>query len=57
MDDLFTARAAILQLASAGCGVVAHRMLAGVHDLYTARAAIRQPASAGCRVVMNTLRK
>ena len=48
MDDLYTARAAIQQPAPAGCGVVAHRKLAGVDDLYTARAAIRQPAPAGC---------
>ncbi len=33
--------------APAGCGVVAHRRLAGADDLYTARAANRQPAPEG----------
>ena len=49
MDDPYTARAAILQPAPAGCGVAAHRRLAGVDDLYTARAAIRRPVCATCR--------
>ncbi len=30
-----------------GCGLVAHKKLAGLDDLYTAWAAIRQPAQAG----------
>ena len=47
-DDDYTAAAAIRQPAPAGCGVAAHRRLAG---LYTAAAAIRQPAPAGCGVV------
>ncbi len=47
MDDLYTARAAIWQLAGAGCGVVAHRKLAGVDDLYTTVVAIWQPAPSG----------
>jgi hypothetical protein len=34
-----------------GCGVAAHRRLAGADDLYTALAAIWQPAPAGCGVV------
>ena len=53
MDDDYTARAAIRQPAPAGCGVVAHRRLAGVDDDYTARAAIRQSAPAGCGVVVH----
>ena len=40
-NNLYTAAAAIWQPAPAGCGVVAHRRLAGVDDDYTARAAIR----------------
>jgi hypothetical protein len=51
VDDLYTARAADLQPAPAGCWVVAHRKPADVDDLYTARAADRQPAPAGCRKV------
>ncbi len=51
MEELYTARAAILQPAPACCWVVAHRKLAGVDDLYTARAAIWQPAPAGCGMV------
>ena len=43
-DDDYTALAAILRPAPAGCWVVAHRRLAGVDDLYTAAAAIRQQA-------------
>ncbi len=39
--------------APAGCGVAAHRKLAGVDDLYTARAANRHAAPAGCGVVAN----
>ena len=49
-DDDYTALAAILRLAPAGCWVVVHRRLAGVNDDYTVRAAIRQPALTGCRL-------
>ena len=51
-DDDYTARAAILRPAPAGCWVAALRRLACVDDLYIARAAIRQLASAGCCVVV-----
>ncbi len=47
MDYLYTAWAAILQPAPAGCRGVAHRKLAGADDLYTARAANQQQAPAG----------
>ncbi len=53
MDDDYTARAPKSQPAPAGCGVVAHRRLAGVDDPYTAAAAILQPAPAGCGVAVH----
>jgi hypothetical protein len=47
VDDLDSTRAAILQLAPTGCGVVARRKLAGVEtdDPYTAQATNRQTAA------------
>ncbi len=50
MYDLYTALAAILQLAAASCRLqqaavyVERKKHAVVYDLYTVRAAIRQPA-------------